>query len=129
MAKRILIAEDERAIADVLATALGAEGYDIRESLESLRFFDAVREYKPNLILLDLLMPYLNGRDELHLINMYEDTAHIPIIVVTADTEAKNEEDALRQFGVVSVVTKPFDIDDLIRLVKATIGDPQGVAH
>lgn len=129
MAKRILVADDERAIADMLAQALDAEGYDTRRTLESLRFFDAVREHKPDLILLDLMMPYLNGRDELRLMAMNEDTRHIPVIVVTADTEAKHEEDALRKYNVVTVVTKPFDLDALIRLVRDTIGEPQGVAH
>lgn len=129
MAKRILVADDERQIADIMTQALDAEGYDTRKILESLRFFDAVREHKPDLILLDLMMPYLNGRDELRLMAMNEDTSHIPVIVVTADIEAKQEEDALRKYNVVTVVTKPFDLDQLIRLVKDTIGEPQGVAH
>lgn len=129
MAKRILVADDDRAIADMLTQALDTEGYETHKTLESLRFFDAVREHQPNLILLDLMMPYLNGRDELRLMAMNEDTARIPVIVVTADTEAKHEEDALRKYNVVTVVTKPFDLDMLIRLVRDTIGEPQGVAH
>jgi CheY-like chemotaxis protein len=129
MAKRILVADDDRAIADFITQAMDAEGYDTYKTLDSLRFFDAVREHKPDLILLDLMMPYLNGRDELRLMAMNEDTSHIPVIVVTADTEAKQEEDALRKFNVVTVVTKPFDLNALIRLVRDTIGEPQGVAH
>jgi DNA-binding response OmpR family regulator len=129
MAQRILVADDERPIADFISQAMDAEGYDTRQTLDSLRFFDAVREYAPDLILLDLMMPYLNGRDELRLLAMNDDTAHIPVIVVTADPEAKHEEDALRKFNVRAVVTKPFDLNVLIRLVKDTIGEPQGVAH
>jgi DNA-binding response OmpR family regulator len=129
MAKRILIADDDRAIADLLTTALDQEGYDTAKTTESLRFFDAVREHKPDLILLDLLMPYLNGRDELRIINMNEDTSHIPVIIVTADIDAKREENELRQWGVVTVVTKPFDLEVLVKLIKDTIGEPQGVAR
>jgi CheY-like chemotaxis protein len=129
MAKRILVADDDRAIADFITQAMDAEGYDTHKTLDSLRFFDAVREHKPDLILLDLMMPYLNGRDELRLMAMNDDTSHIPVIVVTADTEAKQEEDALRKYNVVTVVTKPFDLNMLIRLVRDTIGEPQGVAH
>lgn len=129
MAKRILVADDERPIADFIAQTMEGEGYDTRKTFESLRFFDAVRDYQPDLILLDLLMPYLNGRDELRLLAMNEDTAHIPVIVVTADPEAKREEDALRKYNVRAVLTKPFDLTVLIRLVKDTIGEPQGVAH
>lgn len=129
MAKRILIADDDTAIADMLTNALRQEGYDTAKITESLRFFDAVREHQPDLILLDLLMPYLSGQDELRLLNMSEDTKHIPIIVITAISEAKSEENELRQWGVVSIIVKPFDLEVLLKLIKDTIGEPQGVGR
>lgn len=129
MAKRILIADDEQPIAEMLTEALHQEGYDTAKATESLRFFDAVREHQPDLILLDLMMPYLSGQDELRLLNMNEDTKHIPVIVVTAHPEAMREEDDLRQWGVVSIIIKPFDLEVLLKLIKDTIGEPQGVAR
>jgi DNA-binding response OmpR family regulator len=120
--KRILIADDDVAIADLLQQALSEEGYETYKESQSLRVYDAVREHKPDLILLDLMMPYLDGRDELELLKLSSDTGRIPVIVVTARTEAKQEEAEYRKLGVVSIVTKPFDLSSLVRLVKRTLG-------
>lgn len=125
MAQRILIADDDPAIAELLNQALMEEGYDTRKTTQSLRFLDAVRDQNPNLILLDLMMPYLDGRDELQLMSMNPETSNIPVIIVTADTDAKRHEDSFRQMGVVEVVTKPFDLNALLRLVRQTIGEPR----
>jgi DNA-binding response OmpR family regulator len=69
-------------------------------------------------------MPYLNGKDELKLMAMGVDH-QIPVIVVTAFLGAANEEQEYRQAGVVHIIYKPFDLDKLVELVKATIGEPE----
>ncbi len=125
MAKKILIMDDDPTIADLLTEALADEGYETYMSTQSLRFYDAVREHQPDLILLDLMMPYLDGSDELKLMSMGVDHK-IPVIVVTADPNAGNEEQEFRAAGVVHIVYKPFDLDKLIDLVKGTIGEPEG---
>jgi len=125
--KRILVVDDDVAIADLLAQALADEGYETYTTVQSLRFFDAVREYQPDLILLDLMMPYLDGRDELKLLSMEPEPRQIPVIIVTANVDAKREEAAFREMGVVEIVLKPFDLNALVRLVKRTLGDSAGV--
>jgi DNA-binding response OmpR family regulator len=124
MAKKILIMDDDPTIADLLREALADEGYETFMTTQSLRFFDAVREHEPDLILLDLMMQYLDGRDELKLLEFGEFKA--PVIVVTAYLDAGNEEEDFRKAGVVEIVYKPFDLDKLVDLVKKTIGDPEG---
>src|SRR5438270_2442839 len=124
MAKKILIMDDDPTIADLLTEALADEGYETYMTTQSLRFFDAVREHEPDLILLDLMMQYLDGRDELKLLEFGEFKA--PVIVVTAYLDAGNEEEDFRKAGVVEIVYKPFDLDKLLDLVKATIGEPGG---
>jgi DNA-binding response OmpR family regulator len=128
MAKKILIMDDDPTIADLLTEALADEGYETHMTTQSLRFYDAVKEHRPDLILLDLMMPYLDGRDELKLMLMFVDR-RIPVIVVTADLTASNGEQEFRQAGVVQIVYKPFDLDKLVELVKATIGEPEGAAR
>jgi CheY-like chemotaxis protein len=125
MSKCILVVDDEVPIAELLSQALADEGYETHKVVQSLRVYDAVREYHPDLILLDLMMPYLSGQDELRLISMDPETQRrIPVIVVTAMVDAKRDE-TLRQYGVTDVVIKPFDLNALVRLVKQTIGEPQ----
>jgi len=120
--KKILIADDDISIAELLTQALTEEGYDTYKAVQSLRFYDAVRQHKPDLILLDLMMPYLEGRDELMLLKMDESTAHIPVIVITAHSEAKQEEEEYRKLGVSAMLLKPFDLERLLQLIRQIIG-------
>ena len=129
MAKRILVMEDDPAIATLLTETFAQEGYETTRNTESLRFFDAVQAVKPDLILLDLLMNYLSGEDELRLLHLFPEVANIPIIVVTADHDAPAKEPMYRSLGVVKIITKPFDMNELIATVRQTIGSPQEVAH
>ncbi|GAC1394736.1 MAG: hypothetical protein NVSMB38_29530 [Ktedonobacteraceae bacterium] len=131
MAKKILIMDDDPTIADLLKEALADEGYETYMTTQSLRFYDAVREHDPDLILLDIMMPYLDGRDELKLMGMDMASGRlrrIPVILVTAFLDAYKEEVEFREAGVVHIVYKPFDLDKLITLVHDTIGEPEGNA-
>ncbi|HEX4714736.1 MAG TPA: response regulator [Ktedonobacteraceae bacterium] len=122
MSKKILIMDDDPTIAELLREALADEGYETHMTTQSLRFFDAVTEVQPNLILLDLMMQYLDGRDELKLMEM--GSFNIPVIVVTAFLDADKEAEEFHKAGVVHIVYKPFDLDQLVDLVKETIGEP-----
>ncbi len=124
MAKRILIVDDDRTIADMLEQTLLQEGYSARKTTQSLRFYDEVREFKPDLILLDLMMPYLDGRDELRLLALQPETTGIPVILVTADVDAKRHEDEFQAMGVTTVITKPVDLNEILQLIHDTSGDP-----
>ena len=125
MPKRILIVDDEEMIADMMEQTLLEEGYSARKTTQSLRFFDEVRDFRPDLILLDLMMPYLDGSDELQLLALQPDTRVIPIIMITADTTAKGREAEYQAMGVRTVVIKPVDLTELLQLIRATIGAPQ----
>lgn len=124
VAKKILVVDDDVSIADLLTQSLLEEGYEVYKSVQSLRVYDAVREHQPDLVLLDLMMPYLEGEDELQLMKLSPETASIPVIVVTAKAEAdlRKEEASLRKLGVIHIVTKPFDLHALVQLVKQTVG-------
>src|SRR6266700_5469987 len=124
MAKKILIMDDDPTIAELLTEALADEGYETFMTTQSLRFYDAVLEHHPDLVLLDIMMPYLDGRDELKLMAMAVDH-RIPVIIVTAFLGAGNEEREFREAGVVHIVYKPFDLEKLIELVRTTIGEPE----
>jgi DNA-binding response OmpR family regulator len=122
MSKKILIMDDDPTIAELLYEALAEDGYETHMITQSLRFFDAVTEIRPDLILLDLMMEYLDGRDELKLMEI--GAFNIPVIVVTAYLDADKEAAEFRNAGVVEIVYKPFDLDKLLVLIKDTIGEP-----
>jgi CheY-like chemotaxis protein len=119
--KRILVADDDEAIARVWQEGFELEGYDVRKATQSLRFYDAVLAYQPDIIVLDLLMPYLEGQDELKLLQMHPTARRIPVIVVTAYPERVGNPDDLKQMGVVEIFTKPVSIDVLETAVKRAL--------
>jgi DNA-binding response OmpR family regulator len=122
MPKKILIADDELPVAEMIKQALDAEGYETYKATQSLRFYDAVREHHPDLILLDLMMPYLEGDDELTLLNMNPETRGIPVVIVTAKADARQDLPRYRQMGVADIVIKPFQLDRLLQTIKGVIG-------
>ncbi len=122
MAKRILIVDDEHAIADMLEQVLLEEGYSARKTTQALRFYDEVREFHPDLILLDLMMPYLDGIDQLRLMGLQEDTKSIPVIMVTGAPHAKEHAADYLAMGVKHVLLKPPDLPMILRLIRETIG-------
>lgn len=124
MPQRILVVDDDQQIADLLEQTLLQEGYSTRKTTQSLRFFDDVREFRPQLILLDLMMPYLDGADELRLLQLQPDTQGIPVIMVTAHPEARQRETEYRALGIIEIVAKPFDLNYLLALIHKTIGEP-----
>src|SRR5690242_20870002 len=122
--KKVLIADDERPVADLMTQSLAEEGYETAEVTQALRFYDTVLAERPDLILLDLMMPYLEGEDELRLLKMNDETSHIPVIVVTgrpADDARKRVQEFMPT-PVVAILQKPFNLEKLIELVRNTIG-------
>ena len=119
----VLLVDDAPEYIRVLGDALG-EDYRLKVANHGAKALElaASASDPPDLILLDLLMPYLQGEDELRLLRMNSATEHIPVIVVTAMQEAKQEEAKYRRLGVVEIVTKPFDLDKLVAVIKRTIG-------
>jgi two-component system response regulator VicR len=106
MPKKILIADDELPVAEMLKQALDAEGYETYKATQSLRFYDEVREHHPDLILL----------------NMNPETRGIPVVIVTAKADARQDLARYRQMGVADIIIKPFQLDRLLQTIKGVIG-------
>lgn len=129
MPKRILIVDDEKPIANMLTETLHQEGYETVTITQNLRFYDAVKEHKPDLVILDMHMPYLDGRDELSILQLDPEIPRMPVIVYTAYADARQQEDALRKLGVVEIIDKGLGVNYLTATIKQIIGEPQGVGR
>lgn len=105
--KRILIVDDDIHIGNVLEETLSKEGYQIFRAYSGTEALFVLSKTKPDLVLLDLMLPGLNGEDVLPQIK------GIPIIVVSAKVDIDNKVDALLG-GAVDYVTKPFNMKELL---------------
>ncbi len=118
MPTRILIVEDEQDVAVLVADVLDLEGYEARISSgeDALKH---VLEFKPALVLLDLMMPVVDGFEVARRLRARDDTRVVPIIVMTAMHGAPARA---RELGAQGCVAKPFDIGELIETIERVIG-------
>ncbi|MGH2731102.1 MAG: response regulator [Actinomycetota bacterium] len=122
MTKTILIVEDEDAVRELEKFILEQQGYDVLEARDGLEGLAKAEFKKPDLILLDLMMPDVSGGRMFDEMKEHPATAGIPIVVVTGKPDAHEMFDD--QIGPENVVMKPFEAESLIARIKDHIGDP-----
>jgi two-component system response regulator RegX3 len=114
---RVLIVEDEPALADSIRYGLEREGYECTVLADGARAMDFVRSWRPDLVLLDLMLPGMPGTDVCREIRT---TGRVPIVMVTAkDTEA--DKVIGLELGADDYITKPFSMRELIARVRAVL--------
>lgn len=118
MGKTVLIVEDEQNIVDILSFNLSREGYDTLEAYDGPTGLQLALEQNPDLILLDLMLPGMNGFDVCAKIRQSGNA--IPIIMLTAREEEEDKVLGL-ELGADDYITKPFSMRELLARVKANI--------
>ena len=116
--KTILIVEDEKNIVDILRFNLQREGYDTVEAYDGKAGLSLARSVKPDLILLDVMLPKMNGFDVCQTLRQEGD--NVPVIILTAREEEADKVLGL-EIGADDYITKPFSMRELIARVKANI--------
>ena len=118
MSKRVLIVEDETSIVDILTFNLTKEGYETLEAYDGATGLQLAREQDPELILLDLMLPRMNGFDVCR--SLREGGSATPVIMLTAREEETDKVLGL-ELGADDYITKPFSMRELLARVKANI--------
>ena len=113
----ILVVDDEPQITRVLRTALGARGYDIRVANDGEMALEIMKDWTPNLIITDLMMPNLDG---VQLCKRVRSMSQVPIIVLSVRGQERSKIEAL-DAGADDYITKPFGIGELQARVRAAL--------
>ncbi|MBF0502526.1 MAG: response regulator [Candidatus Riflebacteria bacterium] len=111
--KKILIVDDEEPIILLLKTILGVYGYDSCESLSPSATFSMVEAEKPDLVILDIAMPELDGYEVCRRLKQNEKMRHVPIVMITALALEQDRKIAM-EAGADGFILKPFDPRDVI---------------
>jgi two-component system, chemotaxis family, chemotaxis protein CheY len=116
-AARILIVDDDESIRQIVRLCLTDEGFEVFEAPNGQAALDALVGFQPELILLDLRMPVMDGWE---FARRYESLPgqHAPIVAFVA---ALNAEQECATLTTASILTKPFDLDDLLNAVRSQI--------
>lgn len=122
MAKRILIVDDEVQLVEMVKMRLEASGYETISAYDGQEGFDKAKKDKPDLIILDLMLPKMDGYKVCGLLKNDARYSKIPIIMFTARVQ---EEDVRlgKDLGAEEYVTKPFDPKVLLSKIKELIGE------
>ena len=118
MGKKILVVEDEKNIVDILAFNLKREGYDTLEAYDGVQGLKLALDQDPDLILLDLMLPKMDGFEVCHRLRAQGRTT--PVIMLTAREEETDKVRGL-ELGADDYITKPFSMRELLARVKANI--------
>jgi DNA-binding response OmpR family regulator len=119
--RRIVIADDDDDIRQVLRMTLEEEGYSVAAACNGDAARDLVLATLPDLVVLDVMMPGLDGFEVLRILRARAQTREIPVVLLTAKT---SDTDVWMgwEAGASSYLTKPFDFDELLRCIRM-IGD------
>ncbi len=115
--KTILIVDDEQSIIDILVYNLKKEGYNTIEANDGMSAVDIALEKKPNLILLDVMLPKMDG---LAACKRIKNSLNVPILILSAKDEELDKIVGL-ELGADDYITKPFSVRELIARVKANL--------
>jgi len=118
--KKILIIEDEKDIINLLTHYLEKEGFQVHSAFDGVSGLQSARAEKPDLVLLDLMLPQMDGLEVCKKLRTLPETAAVPVIMLTAKSEDSDKIVGL-ELGADDYVTKPFSPKELTARIKALL--------
>ncbi len=117
---KILAVDDEPDVLSLLKLMLSSQGYNVVTASDGQEALEKARTEKPSLILLDVMLPKLDGYKIARMLKFDENYKHIPIIMLTAKVQEKDRQTGM-EMGADDYVTKPFDTAALLEKVRAAL--------
>ncbi len=120
--KKVVCVEDEPEIIDLIRLILGRKGFDLTGATGGQEGLDMIRKVRPDLVLLDLMMPDMDGWEVYQQMKADQALKDIPVIVVTAKAQSIDKILGLHIAKVDDYVTKPFGPQELLQSVERVLG-------
>jgi DNA-binding response OmpR family regulator len=120
MTKSVLLIEDEPNIIEAIRFLLERAGFTVAEHSDGATAFDKINALKPDLVVLDLMLPGKSGLQILEEIRAATPTVNLPVLMLTAKGQRRDRE-AAENAGVSKFITKPFSNDDIVASVKSLL--------
>ena len=124
MALKILVCDDERHIVRLIQVNLERQGYQVVTAYDGKEGLEKIRAEKPDLVVLDVMMPYMDGFEVLKNLRREPETEALPVIMLTAKAQDKDVFEGYH-YGADMYLTKPFNPIELVTFVKR-LGDGGG---
>jgi DNA-binding response OmpR family regulator len=118
MKKKILVVDDEDDILHFLDLVLSEKGYAVKTAANGHEALTHAQRDPPDLVLLDIMMPQMDGWEVLKLLRVDEATARVPVAMLSARTEARDRVQGLQE-GAIDYICKPFSLSELLEKIAA----------
>lgn len=112
---RVLVVDDDQSILDAMEIALDLEGYEVETTTRGQETFSKIYSFKPDLILMDVYLSGMDGREICKQIKEDDNTKNIPVIIFSANRSMK---EVFKESGANDFIGKPFNMDELYEKVK-----------
>lgn len=122
MTHRVLVADDQEDLRDLFAAFLELRGYDVRAVGDGREAVREAREFRPHVVLMDLAMPNMDGREATQILKTDPATRAMKIVMITGHARASAPREVCPECD--DVLVKPIDLPMLATLVAAAIGEP-----
>jgi two-component system response regulator VicR len=128
MKQRIVCIDDEPEILAIVKFILEREGYEITRVVGGSKALETIRQVKPDLVLLDLMMPDMDGWEVYQQVQAVDELKHIPFVVVTAKDSPIDRSIGLHVAAVAAYLTKPVSPQELIQTIRRVLDKPEAAA-
>ena len=113
---RLLVVDDDKYIRRILSLGLGLEGFEVDQAADGLEAFEMLRHQRPDAIMLDLMMPVMDGRSFIHRVRD-ELGSDVPIVVLTSVDRAEAMRD-LAETGASAILHKPAEVHEIVETLR-----------
>jgi CheY-like chemotaxis protein len=123
MPKTILVADDSRMFRQLEQNFLHEHGYRLLHAEDGAQAVRMASSEAPDLVLMDVQMPIMDGNKALSILKNNERTCHIPVLMITAEAGPRDRQ-IMEELGASGILAKPISRDALLQAVRSAIGDP-----
>lgn len=125
MPAKVLVCDDERHIVRLIQVNLERHGFNVVTAFDGKEGLERIRAEKPNVVVLDVMMPYMDGFEVLKSLRRDPETATVPVIMLTAKAQDKDVFEGYH-YGADMYLTKPFNPMELVSFVKRIAQEGDG---
>ena len=120
---KILVVDDEQILTELYQKMLEDEGYEVKTASDGQEALNVVEEFKPDLVVMDVKMPHLSGIETLKKLKAKDETKHIPVMMLTNQSEVKIDAEEAIKLGAVSYLVKADVVPaDVIKKIREILG-------
>jgi CheY-like chemotaxis protein len=118
MLKKVMVVDDEESLRELVRAIFESEGFEVIDASSGIECIQKLEKIKPDIILMDMMMPGMSGREATEKIRQNYKTKDIKVVFLTVARFSETGKETLDKLNVADYITKPFDNDELVKKVK-----------